>query len=181
MVTELASQATHGVATAGPDGVFEYTPTGSFTGIDEFTIQGCDNATIPLCATGTVTVVVAPLAVRDGAETTQNVTVSIPVLTNDIGDSTGGPQVVDAPAHGATATVGQEIEYTPVRDYVGADLFTYRICSDPVTVCGEAVVAVNVLPANQPPDAQGSLVRGPADAPVSAAGVGRRPGPRSDA
>ena len=67
VVTELATQATHGVATAGPDGVFEYTPAGSFTGIDEFTIQGCDNFTIPLCSTATVTVVVAPLAVRDGA------------------------------------------------------------------------------------------------------------------
>ncbi|WP_034609950.1 Ig-like domain-containing protein [Cellulomonas sp. URHD0024] len=168
VVTELATQAAHGVATAGPDGVFEYTPDGTFTGIDGFAIQGCDNALPQGCATGTVTVVVAPLAVRDAAETIQNVPVSIPVLTNDVGDSVGGPRIVDAPAHGTAVMVGAEVEYTPGPDYVGPDLLTYRICSNPVTVCGEAVVAINVLePPNEPPTAQDVAVTGPADAPLS--------------
>ena len=112
VVAELASQAAHGVATAGPDGVFEYTPSGSFTGTDEFSIKACDNGNPLLCDTGTVTVVVAPLAVRDAAATTQNVAVRIPVMTNDLGDVVGGPRVVDAPAHGSAARVGEEIEYT---------------------------------------------------------------------
>ncbi|MGY4645767.1 Ig-like domain-containing protein [Cellulomonas sp. URHB0016] len=167
VVTALAWQPAHGVATAGPDGVFEYTPAGSYTGVDEFAVEGCDNGRPVLCGTGTVTVVVAPLAVRDGAETTQNVAVSIPVLTNDIGDTVGGPQVVDDPAHGTAAVVGEEIEYTPGLDYVGPDVFTYKVCSNPVTVCGQAVVAVDVAAPNAAPTAQDVAVAGPADSPVS--------------
>ena len=130
-------------------------------------IEGCDNVLPQLCSTGTVTVVVAPLAVRDAAHTIQNVPVSIAVLTNDIGDNVGGPHVVDAPEHGTTAIAGDEVVYAPDVDYIGSDVFTYKICSDPVTVCGQAVVAVDVLARNQPPDAQGTVVQGPADAPVS--------------
>jgi uncharacterized repeat protein (TIGR01451 family) len=168
VITELGVAPADGTATVSPDGVFDYTPDGSFTGVDSFTVRGCDNADSPACATGTVSVVVAPLAVDDAATTELDVPVSIAILTNDIGDVTGGPFVDEPPAHGIAAADGDNILYTPASGFVGVDSFTYRICSRPVTVCGTAAVSVEVTapPANIPPVAADTAASGPADSPV---------------
>jgi uncharacterized repeat protein (TIGR01451 family) len=89
VITELGVAPADGTATVSPDGVFDYTPDGSFTGVDSFTVRGCDNAESPACASGTVSIVVAPLAVDDAATTGRDVPVSIAILTNDVGNVDG--------------------------------------------------------------------------------------------
>jgi uncharacterized repeat protein (TIGR01451 family) len=168
VVTELGLAPVDGTATVSPDGVFDYTPDGSFTGVDTFTIRGCDNAESPACASGTVSVVVAPLAVDDAATTGRDVPVSIAILTNDVGNVDGGPFVDEQPVHGVATPDGENMIYSPAPGFVGVDTFTYRICSRPLTVCGTAAVNVEVTapPANHPPVAADTAVSGPADAPV---------------
>lgn len=88
-------------------------------------------------------------AVDDAVTTRVNHTVNVHVLENDdFADSSEDRatfSVVADPRHGTATIVGRNIRYEPDADYVGADSFTYEICSV-AGACDRASVQVTVTP-----------------------------------
>ena len=149
----VAVEPVNGTATVDDSGAFDYTPTGSFTGIDTFIVFGCDDGTPSLCASGTVTVTVSPLATDDAATTTAGVPVNVDVAANDLGD-TAAPTIESGPANGTATVEGDgSITYSPTPAFTGTDAFDYEICSVVTpSVCAQATVTVLVgATPNQPP------------------------------
>ena len=91
---------------------------------------------------------VTPVANNDTASTGKNIKTTIDVLANDT-DSDGTLDgatitIVDAPDHGTVTVKDGQIVYTPTKDYVGTDSFTYTVKDNDGTVSNEATVNVDV-------------------------------------
>ncbi|HEU5472369.1 MAG TPA: Ig-like domain-containing protein [Actinophytocola sp.] len=142
----------NGFVTLNPSGVFYYTPRFGFTGSDDFTVVVCDNGSPVLCDEGTLTIVVAPLAVPDTAYSVIDAPVRIDVLHNDIGETTA-PSVLSPPTQGTAVVDGTEIVYTPPAGFIGVAEFDYKTCaSSDTSICGTATVTVFVdAPPDEPP------------------------------
>jgi VCBS repeat-containing protein len=155
----LVTEPLHGDLSLAADGSLTYTPAPNFTGTDDFTYRASDGAA--LSAPATVIINVAPVndppvALDDTATTTEDTPVLIDALSNDT--DVDGPLVASSvsvtlgAAHGTTA-VGPDtgrITYTPQADFHGLDGFTYQVC-DAAPACDTAVVAITVMPVNDPP------------------------------
>ena len=106
-----------------------YTPTTGFTGTDTFTYTCFDAHYDTASATVAVTVnqPSPPTLVNDTATTTQNTSVTIPVLANDT-DLYSLPlslQSITQPTRGTAAIAGTNVVYTPNNYWYGLDTFTY--------------------------------------------------------
>ena len=106
-----------------------YTPTTGFTGTDTFSYTCFDGHFDTASATVTVTVnqPSPPNLVNDTATTTQNTSVTIPVLANDT-DPYNLPlaiQSITQPTRGSAAIAGTNVVYTPNNYWYGLDTFTY--------------------------------------------------------
>jgi len=140
------SAPANGSATINGDTI-DYTPNPDYYGTDSFTYTITDGTDT---ATATVTVTVngvndAPLAVDDSADTEQETTVSIPVLSND-SDPDGDTLTissVSAPANGSATINGDTIDYTPAVGFSGDDTFTYTVTDG--TASSTATVTVSVV------------------------------------
>lgn len=167
----------HGTATVNPDGSLHYIPNKDYFGTDTFTytVKDVSGAT---SAPGTVTVIVtpvndAPIAVNDAATTNENTAVAIPVLAND--------SDVDSPLDPSSITIGTTVKngtisintttgivtYTPAKDYVGNDSFTYTIKDSGGLVSNVATVSISVVNVNRAPVAVDDDVELTSVAPVS--------------
>ena len=119
--------------------------------------------------TGTITVHFtvanpAPTARDDAATTAEDTAVTVVVLAND-SDPDGDPLSVVAAsaAHGqVTINPDNTLNYTPDRDYAGADTITYTI-SDGQGGRSSASVALTVTPVNDAPVTSGIADRIKAD------------------
>ena len=90
----------------------------------------------------------APVAIDDNATTDEDEAVIISVLNNDSDSDNilGAPQPLTTPAHGSIQVNGNNtITYTPSNNFVGTDVFTYRIC-DNGPLCDDATVTITVNP-----------------------------------
>ena len=128
-IITASTQPAHGTLTLNAtDGSFVYTPTAGYTGSDSFTYTLTNVAGM---STGTVTITVngvAPTAVADTASVTTGLSVTIPVLANDMpGNPAATLTAVSTPIHGTATISGASITYTPTSGYVGSDSFTYTI------------------------------------------------------
>jgi hypothetical protein len=97
-----------------------------------------------------------PVANDDAATTAEDTAIGIAVLDND-SDPDGDALIVvlpggeSGPRHGTViAREDGSLTYTPEPDYFGPDTFTYQTC-DPGGLCDTAIVAITVLPVNDPP------------------------------
>ncbi len=145
-----------GTVVVAPDGSFTYTPRQGHSGVDLFTVVACDDGDPQLCSTAVVVVNVYPIAVDDGARTTEGTPVTIPVLDNDSGAMNEPPEVTSPPSSGTVRVEGKRIVYEPDAGFTGTDTFGYRICSPgAVPLCAEATVTVDVARARtaRPPTA----------------------------
>ncbi len=97
---------------------------------------------------------------NDTAVTAVNIPVAVNVVNNDYDLKTSinisSLGVLINPSHGSVVVDNNTgiVTYTPDLDYEGTDVFRYSICDDGipcVPMCGEALVFITVLPANQPP------------------------------
>jgi len=139
-----------------------YAPSGHFHGTDTFTYAASDGH--GGTATASVTVTVAPVndppfAQDDSASTSEDVAVSISVLSND-SDPDGDALSIDAvtqPENGTVAEGGAGVVYTPNADFSGTDTFTYTV-SDGAGGESSAVVTVVVAAVNDAPQARGGIV-----------------------
>ncbi|AWI24425.1 hypothetical protein HYN49_00135 [Flavobacterium pallidum] len=168
----IATPASNGTAVVNNNGTpndptddtIVYTPNANFNGVDTFcyTIADADGQTATACVNVTVTQddpnADFPVAQPDTATTTEDVAVTIPVLTNDDfgGDGPGvGPVVISTPATSGTAVVinngtpnnptDDTILYTPNPNFHGTDTFCYTI-SDADGQSATTCVTVTVNP-----------------------------------
>ncbi len=136
-----------------------YTPDQHFNGSDSFTYTLSDGNSGTDTATVSVTVNAvndSPDASDDTANTNEDNSVTISVLTND-GDLDGDSISVISKTDPANGSVqingGSTITYTPDQHFNGSDSFTYTI-SDGAGGTDTATVNVTVNPVNDTPDAQ---------------------------
>ena len=76
-----------------------------------------------------------------------NQTTLLPVLDND-SDCGMMPEIVTPPSFGVTTVIAGtgEVSYSPNTDYVGADQFSYRVCSSLNTAqCDTAQVSIDIV------------------------------------
>ncbi|RAI97710.1 gliding motility-associated-like protein [Chitinophaga skermanii] len=149
----------NGTVILNSNGTFSYTPNANYNGIDSFTYRACDNSLA--CADAIVHIVVTPVndipvATDDNytlAEDTP-LTVAAPgVLSNDV-DADDDPLtvvIVTNPAHGTvTLNPSGGFTYTPVKDYNGTDVFSYKVC-DGSNACDTAFVNLTITAVNDTP------------------------------
>jgi uncharacterized repeat protein (TIGR01451 family) len=150
-----------------------YTPAAGFAGADGYAYTVCDDGQPMLCSTGTVTVLVDPIALDDEATTPAGTPVTVDVLANDRG-TVLDPTVIGNPSHGALEPTAAGLAYTPADGFSGVDTARYRICAaDGSAACAEATVTVTVLPAAAPvPDDDGTPVTPGVTPPAQDPGTG---------
>ncbi len=105
----------------------------------------------------------------DLATTTQEVSVTIPVLNNDSDPQDAGPLMIDSvgnPSNGTTMLNGASIDYLPDASFVGIDLFTY-VARDVDGNLGSGTVTVGVsTPSNTLPVAMDDTATIMEDTPI---------------
>ena len=112
----------------------------------------------------------APRAANDSASTTEDVPVTIAVLTNDSDPDGDRLSVATAAADNGTVVINPNgtLTYTPRADFNGTDTITYTI-SDGNGGFSTATVALTVVPANDPPVAVADTAATNEDTPVTLA------------
>ena len=183
LTIESVTQPSSGSAAIDGNSV-TYTPAPGFNGSDTFTYTIGDGAG----GTSTATVVVAvavvngpPIALDDVSSTVEDAPVTVRVLPNDSdpdGDSLS-IQSVTQPEHGTAVPSGTSILYTPSPNYSGPDAFTYTI-SDGNGGTATATVVIDVVPANDPPSAQGDIQTTTEDSSVTVAVLSNDSDPDGD-
>lgn len=148
------SEPSNGKVTYTEANIANYTPNSDFVGTDTFEYKLCDKT--ELCAVAKVTVNIKapevknnpPLAINDSVDTSKNTPVVIDVLKNDSDqDGNLNPdslKVTIEPSKGIFEKTGTQIKYTPVKDFVGNDTFSYEIC-DSLKLCSTTSVNIRVL------------------------------------
>jgi len=145
---ELLSDPSHGTLSGTPPNLTYSSTDPTFLkrgNEDSFSFAVTD--TVLTSNPAAVTIVVVnqpPVAVDDSAETTEGVSVMIPVLAND-SDPDGDPFTlvsVGPAGHGTTTISGNKISYAPKAGFCGEDSFTYTIADE---YGGEATAAVTVV------------------------------------
>jgi len=159
----LVSGPSHGTLKLNVDGSFQYTPDLNYNGVDSFSYKANDGSLDSDIAMVTITVnpvndppvndVDAAADEYDTNEDTPLVVAAPGVLINDV-DVDGDPLSVfglTAPAHGSIVMFPDgSFTYTPNKDFVGVDGFTYVVTdgeleSNPIQVT-ITVNAVNDAP-----------------------------------
>ncbi|MFB9953828.1 Ig-like domain-containing protein [Cellulomonas denverensis] len=169
---ERLSDPTHGGARMSGAGAFGYLPDSGFAGIDSFTYRVCDSQTPAQCsAPATITITVLPRALNDEATTRRSHPVTVPVSAND---TTGAQltRIVSWPHHGGVTGLDPAegtLTYDP-GGYLGDDELVYETCSvtDP-GVCAQATVVLHVIPDNDPPVTDLTVLTTTVDTAVSGA------------
>jgi alpha-tubulin suppressor-like RCC1 family protein len=141
-------------AISGGGSTVTYTPDADYCGSDGFTYT-VSNGSLPATADVEVSVGCvndAPVAVPDAATTTEDVSVHVHVLTNDIDVDGDQLTVVSAtdPTHGSVAVLTGSVVYTPDPDWCGGDTFDVTV-RDPAGLQSVAAVTVTVTCRNDLP------------------------------
>ena len=149
LTPSLVTQPAHGTVTVNADGTLNYFPALNYNGTDSFTYRVSDGLLNSNTATVAVTIVPVndpPVATGDSASTTQNVGVTISVLSNDhdVDGDLLTPSIVARPAHGsATVNADGTVTYTPASSFTGNDTFTYLV-SDGLLTSNTVTVSITV-------------------------------------
>ena len=145
----------NGSVVINTDGSYTYTPDENYVGNDQFLYTICDDGTPQACDTATVYLTIMAentvVAKNDINQTLKNIAVSGSVITNDE-DPQGNAFAVDTDlvAQASNGTVSMNADgtymYTPNTDFVGEDVFTYRICDTGTPqACDTADVYITVI------------------------------------
>jgi hypothetical protein len=142
---------TAGTAQTGPDS-FSYTVT------DTFGRTATANVLLTVASPSNA----VPVAVPDSVTTFESVSVSIPVLSNDVDPDLDSLTLVSvgAPANGTTSIETSSVRYVPHSGFTGPDTFSYSI-SDGRGGTGSGTVRVTVLADEVPPTIQAFLAPSP--------------------
>ncbi len=176
MTVTAVTRPAHGTAVingSAPNNTVNYTSSSGFTGTDTFSYTGSDGKGGTASARVTVTVSTPPnhppVAADDTASTTKNKSVTIAVLAND-SDPDGDPLTitsVSVASNGSVSATATKVTYTPNRNFLGTDSFTYSI-TDGRGGSASARVTVNVVEgANHVPKAMDDTATTVAGRPVT--------------
>lgn len=141
-------------ATAGSvaleDGVLVYEPPSSRLGEDVFTYTILDPQGGTATATVTVTIDAPnrqPLASNFVVTTANDVPIALTLSGDDPDGDSLVFEIVQRPAHGTLSPLrGTAVTYTPDADYVGPDVFTYRV-ADPEGATDVGTIGIDVTEA----------------------------------
>ena len=151
----------NGTVIVNSDNTITYTPANWYFGVDSLSYMITDNDGDLSIAWVIINIAKnkpnhIPVAVDDGRGTVINTPVRVDVLINDTGLEDGGLQlsVTQNPAHG-TISINSDntINYTPENDYLGNDIFYYRI-ADVDDDADTAMVTIHVKLTNDVPVAE---------------------------
>ena len=170
------------------DGIFEvdgngnvtFKPHLNFYGVTSIDYSVCDDGSpLPVqCASAKIVVFVepvndSPIAQNDLITTDEEVTVTIPVLSNDSDveglDSTS-ITITTPPMNGSVTVdpVTGDITYTPNPDFDGTETFEYQVCDDGTpALCDIAEVTVQINPENDAPIAMDDSTTTNEDTPIT--------------
>ena len=147
-LTVTDASAVNGTVTINSDGTLDYTPNPDFTGEDTITYSVQDPG--GNSASGSVLVDVAPVndgpvAEDDTADTLEDTTVTIDVLSNDTDVDGDALTVTEASALNGTVTINADstLDYTPNPDFIGEDTISYTV-QDPGGLSDTAEVSLEV-------------------------------------
>ncbi len=157
----IVSPPTHGsVTTDSSNGMITYTPDTDYAGSDALTYRITD----PDGAHGTATVTFnvvnsndAPIANNDTFITEEDVTTEFDVIANDTdideGDAPQGSQIVIelTPTNGSVDINNDKVRYVPNLNFVGTDVFYYKVADKNGAFSNVAKVHVTVGPVNDIP------------------------------
>jgi VCBS repeat-containing protein len=183
LALESVTQPSNGFVTTSEANV-TYTPNKDFNGEDAFTYTVADGRGGTATATVTVTVVAVvgtPIANDDGASTGEGTPVTVSVLAND-SDPDGGSlalESVTSPANGTAEIGGSTVVYSPRLGFHGVDSFAYAVTN----VEGghaSALVTIDVVAVNVPPEAGDDSVLTLEDTPVTIAVLSNDSDPDGD-
>jgi VCBS repeat-containing protein len=156
----LDSGPAGGLLSLDPDGSFSYTPYEG-TQSDSFIYRATDGSLVSAPAMVTITVGTPvnqpPVAGDDYAQTTRNNAVFVNLAANDsdpdgnLKDASGNVAagqftIVTPPTRGGTVQVlTNGVNFTPKKNFLGTDVFTYTVKDLDGAVSNEATVRVNVV------------------------------------
>jgi hypothetical protein len=140
---------------------FARAPAVGFGGVDGreltgTTQDGVVTITLPPSAN------VAPVANPGTATASEDVTKTIRLTASDANGDTLRYTIVTQPTHGVVTLVNNTARYAPVRNYYGADSFTFKV-NDGFLDSNIATVAVTVLPVNDRPSVVSERITLPED------------------
>ena len=149
LTVDAVTQPANGSVVVNADETVAYTPASNFNGNDGFSYTVADGQGGSDTATVTVNVSAvndAPAAANDSATTSEDLAVTIDVLSND--DAVDGDTLtvdsVTQPANGSVVINADEtVSYTPASNFSGIDSFDYTV-ADGQGGTGTATVTVTV-------------------------------------
>lgn len=152
----IVTNTTNGTVVMNADGTFTYTPNADYNGADTFTYSVCDASGD--CDEATVLINVSPVPDAPVAEDDNYSVVTGDALNADVSvndtDVDGDPLtftlVFDVTNGVLVFNPDGTFTYTPTPGYIGPDNFTYQAC-DPIGLCDNATVFIDVLEDNIPP------------------------------
>jgi len=154
VVSAVTQQGTNGSVVINPDNTVTYTPNTGFTGTDSFTYTANDGTVDSNQATVAITVTAAvnqaPVAVDDYATTTRNSSLFIYLVGNDYDpDGSIDPNsisIVTQPTRGGSVeVVTNGVNFTPKKNFLGTDVFSYTVNDNNGATSNTATVRVNVV------------------------------------
>jgi hypothetical protein len=119
-------------------GKARFVPAAGFSGAASFSYLATDAS--GQTASSTVTVTVTPLAAADSATVNAGASVSVPVLTNDLGTAKTVASATNG-SHGTVVITAGLPVYTPAGGFSGTDSFTYTLSA----AGGTSVATVTVI------------------------------------
>lgn len=172
----------NGTVTTNPDGTFTYTPINGFAGVDYFKYVIYNSANTAQADTALVTINVlngnspidpnnpgvnlSPVAVDDTKQTQSNTPVSGTVAANDSDPNVGQTltyMVMNNPSNGTVVMQANgSYIYAPNFNFVGNDMFTYKVCDNGVPQkCTNATAYMQVVKKANTPPSLGNLATTP--------------------
>ncbi|MCL1142371.1 Ig-like domain-containing protein [Shewanella gaetbuli] len=158
----IVQQPVHGsLSVSTASGAVTYTPDNHYYGVDNFrykvTDTGGAESNIATVDINIQPVNDSPTAVSDVITTDEDVAISVNLLSNDSdidGDQLDLASVVmvKAPVNAQSVTiVNGELQYTPIKNYVGTDVLQYQVADQHGALSQIASVYISIIGVNDAP------------------------------
>jgi large repetitive protein len=148
----VQSQPLHGTL-SGVAPALTYTPAPNYHGLDSFSFLANDGSSGSAPATVSITVLPVndtPVAEDVQIQIAEDTTAAITLLATDADGDSPSYHVVSQPAHGSLSGSGANLTYTPLANFHGTDVFTFRafdgVADSDVAAVSIAVTAVDDAP-----------------------------------
>ena len=143
----LVSGPANGALTLSADGSFNYVPAANFNGTDGFTYQLNDG--VADSNTATVAIVIrsvndAPVASSQSVTTERKRAVALTLTARDQEGNALTYRIVRGPVNGSLSGTGPSLAYTPKKNFIGADSFTF-VATDGAADSNIATVSITVV------------------------------------